>query len=400
MKDEFPGYFKPPEKKIEEIWQNALFTFDANVLLNLYRYSDQTQSVVLKVLKLVNDRSWFSNQSIFEYLENRLQVISEQEKSYNIISEELKKIESKFDHPRQHPFLSQILLNRLKNAHEEVSKELEKNKKKHIERLSNDEIQVKLIKLTKDKVGPEFDAKEIKSICEEGKIRYSKKIPPGYKDFNKDDSKDQRMYGDYIIWSQIIQHARNEKKDIILVTDDQKEDWWHIFKGKTIGARPELVKEFESKTNQSILFYRPDKFLELVGLYLESKIGEEVIDEVRQLTSQKRADILLKSYNDYRYLDTNEILYLKSDNNSTDFFMRDGNIVSAFKTLKSFERWLPENFVRVHNNYILNADFLSRINYGKKYLGLKSSSGTQLELPFSDDYKENVERVKNIKKGN
>ena len=31
------------------------------------------------------------------------------------------------------------------------------------------------------------------------------------------------------------------------------------------------------------------------------------------------ATLCLRTYNDYRYLDTNEIMYLKSDNNSTDF---------------------------------------------------------------------------------
>ncbi|THV58164.1 hypothetical protein EZV76_12860 [Flagellimonas alvinocaridis] len=57
MKDEFPGYFRPTEKKVEEIWRKALFTFDANVLLNLYRYSDETRDEVFKVLQLVEKNS-------------------------------------------------------------------------------------------------------------------------------------------------------------------------------------------------------------------------------------------------------------------------------------------------------------------------------------------------------
>src|SRR5690606_32301937 len=77
------------------------------------------------------------------------------------------------------------------------------------------------------------------------------------------------------------------------------------------------------------------------------------------------ATLCLKSYNDYRYLDTRDILYLKSDNNSTDFFMRDGNVITAFKTLKSFEEQLPKGFIRIHQSYILNSRYVSRINYGK-----------------------------------
>ena len=42
--------------------------------------------------------------------------------------------------------------------------------------------------------------------------------------------------------------------------------------------------------------------------------------------------ICLKSYKDYRYLDTKNILYLKSDNNTTDFYMKDGTVITAFVT--------------------------------------------------------------------
>ena len=108
----------------------------------------------------------------------------------------------------------------------------------------------------------------------------------------------------------------------------------------------------------------------------------------------KPATICLKSYNDYRYLDTKDILYLKSDNNTTDFFMKDGNVVSAFKTLKSFENRLPESFIRVHQSYILNSKYVSRINYGKSMCTL-SSSGKE-ELPFSKTYKDKVDSLKEI----
>ena len=58
---------------------------------------------------------------------------------------------------------------------------------------------------------------------------------------------------------------------------------------------------------------------------------------------QNKKNICLKSYRDYQYLDTDEILYLKADNNTTDFYMKDGNTINAFKTLKTFEAKLPNN---------------------------------------------------------
>lgn len=106
------------------------------------------------------------------------------------------------------------------------------------------------------------------------------------------------------------------------------------------------------------------------------------------------ATLCLKSYNDYRYLDTREILYLKSDNNSTDFYMRDGNVITAFKTLKSFEEQLPKGFVRIHQSYILNSRYVSRINYGKSICTLNHGHGE--ELPFSKTYRDRIDFLKEM----
>ena len=59
----------------------------------------------------------------------------------------------------------------------------------------------------------------------------------------------------------------------------------------------------------------------------------------------------LKSYKDYRFVEMDEILFLKADNTSTDFFMDDGSTISAYKTLKSSESILPDNFTRIHKLY-------------------------------------------------
>ncbi|WP_158978158.1 LytTR family DNA-binding domain-containing protein [Cellulophaga sp. L1A9] len=103
--------------------------------------------------------------------------------------------------------------------------------------------------------------------------------------------------------------------------------------------------------------------------------------------------LCLKSYKDYRYINTNEILYLKADNNTTDVFMKDGTVISAFKTLKTFEDRLPKNFIRIHQSYILNTEYISRINYGKSTCTIKNHS---TPLPFSKSYKINIDEVKKL----
>lgn len=100
--------------------------------------------------------------------------------------------------------------------------------------------------------------------------------------------------------------------------------------------------------------------------------------------------ICLKSYSDYQFLDLKEVLYLKADNNTTDFYLKNGKKVSAYKTLKFFEGSLPITFIRVHNSYILNQDAVLRINFGKSKITLLGKSHNQ-DIPFSRKFKENVE---------
>jgi len=97
--------------------------------------------------------------------------------------------------------------------------------------------------------------------------------------------------------------------------------------------------------------------------------------------------LCLKSYKDYRFIELDEILFLKADNTSTDFFMNDGSKVSAYKTLKYFEGNLPVNFTRIHNSYIVNQNYVSRIHFGKSKCTIKQNN---FAIPFSKSYKENV----------
>ena len=103
--------------------------------------------------------------------------------------------------------------------------------------------------------------------------------------------------------------------------------------------------------------------------------------------------ICLKSYKDYHYLDTKDILYLKADNNTTEFIMKDGSVAHAYKTLKTFESRLPDHFIRIHQSYIVNTHYITRINFGKSVCGLKSVSAP---LPFSKSYKDNLTELKKI----
>lgn len=123
------------------------------------------------------------------------------------------------------------------------------------------------------------------------------------------------------------------------------------------------------------------------------KPGKEL--EIRKTTLRILKDrqnffkdtLCLKSYKDYTLLPIAEILYLKADNNATDFVLVNGKIVSAFKTLKSFESVLPNNFIRIHHSYMVNKNHIFRINFGKSKCFLGKN---RIRLPFSKTYRHNL----------
>jgi DNA-binding LytR/AlgR family response regulator len=103
--------------------------------------------------------------------------------------------------------------------------------------------------------------------------------------------------------------------------------------------------------------------------------------------------ICLKSYKDYTLLHLDEILFLQADNNATDFWLVNGRKISAFKTLKCFETFLPPDFIRIHHSYIVNKNYINRINFGKLQCFLNHNSTT---LPFSKSYRHNLQPLENL----
>lgn len=123
--------------------------------------------------------------------------------------------------------------------------------------------------------------------------------------------------------------------------------------------------------------------------FLEDKISEPLVQQVLPIVAQPLI-LCIKSYGDYRYIDANDICYFQADNNSTDIHLNNGEMVTAFKTLKHFEGILSSPFTRIHNSYIVNRNYISRIHTGNAVCYIKN---TTTKIPFSKSYKENIDLI-------
>lgn len=256
--------------EIKSIKKEGLILLDANSLLNIYRFSKENREKYFEILEKVKDRLYLSNQSGKEFYENRLTIIYNRANFKAALTEELVgKIELIKESVHKNNFTSSNKTQGTKEScnlikHEESLKNdiinileyAETNIKNKINSFENDityefinrkdPILDKIINLFEGKVSDELKKEELDELYKEGKERYSKQIPPGYKDLEK---KEPRCYGDLIIWKDIIKIAKKNDKDILFVSDDRKEDWCEKFKNYDLGPRKELIEEFFLKTN-------------------------------------------------------------------------------------------------------------------------------------------------------
>lgn len=301
MKDIFPMHYDYTTDEYNEIWSNGIFIVDANVLLNLYRYTEKTRKQLLKIFEEVQDRLWIPHQVGLEYYSNRTGVILEQIDAFDKLIKSLKdsshSVETLLNDglqkfKKRHPSIDLNSINTgISQYFEELTEQIKKEKQNHPNLLEDDQVLETISKLFDGKVGLHYDQETLNKLFEEGAERYDKEFPPGYKDKSSKEGlvkyyKDiviKSEYGDLIVWKQIMDKAIERKLPVIFITDDVKEDWWERVKGRTIGPRKELINEFIFKTNQKIIMYSTERFMEYSSDFLKNRVEEKAIAEVQNL---------------------------------------------------------------------------------------------------------------------
>lgn len=300
MKTTFPGHFKV--KDIEAVWNKAHFVIDANVILNLYRYSDATRKELEKALVANKEKLFITNQAAKEFLNNRLIVTSGQAKEYTTAIKSINDLLKNLSTKERHPFLDSDKLENFNSVSTSVIIDLEKKQKELLDKLSNDEILEFTEEVFDGKTGRPYSEKDLEKLAEEGKRRYESSIPPGYKDGNKSSSDDPyKKYGDLIVWKQTIDFAKTKKAPVIFITDDRKEDWWLEQSGRTIGPRPELVEEFIKETKQDFLMYTVDRFVQESANRKDKEVSADIISELQKFSEDPDSflDELLAEFDDW-----------------------------------------------------------------------------------------------------
>ena len=292
VKDEFRGYYPPTGPEYAELWTHGLIVLDTNSLLNLYRYSETTRQQFIDVLSAFQDRLWIPAQVAQEFLDRRFDVIHDQTSAFTAVREILSESQKAFGtgvgRYKRHSTLDvDDLVSQFDAAVGALIAELDSKEHAHTldvaQARESDPIWDRVSELYAGRVGVRFDEQELEGIYKDGAKRYAAEVPPGYKDAKKGAP---RMFGDLVLWKQLLIHAAATGQPAIFVTDDSKEDWWRVFRGQKLGPRPELVHEFYAVASQRVHFYSPEQFSREARERVSVGFTDEALGEVKKVSSE------------------------------------------------------------------------------------------------------------------
>lgn len=303
------------QEDYKKLFEEGLFVFDTNVLLDLYRLPNEAKEDLFKILesKQLKNRVWLPFQVHLEYVYNKNGEIRGQNTKFDVVSDkvdgfqgEIQKLATtikgeidELDLKKRHSsikaekYINDELFKASIDKLNKFKEELSELKKKQPDIADKDVIGDRIATIFEDKVGKGFDKAELQEIYKKGADRYKNKIPPGYKDDKKEgshfyeDKEYIKKYGDLLLWKEIIEKAKNDKtvEYIILISSDLKDDW----RGKHNTVRYELLNEIYHAASELKIFhiYDSSNFMKFAKEYLNLEVSDESIQDAKDIQEDK-----------------------------------------------------------------------------------------------------------------
>lgn len=309
------NYYKMDKEKEQRMWKDGILVFDTCALLEFYYFTTKSQEEIFNnVFRHIKGRLWIPGHVEYEYLKNRESTLKKPiNEKYEILKKErieliskgikdlIKNVDDLANETKKedsHPYIDLKITNELKELcdsfekkHSEIGQkmadQIELRKNEILSKVENDNVLKGFNEFFE--VGKEYNYTKIMEILIEGEVRYRNFVPPGYLDKGGKNSKEgTQIYGDLIIWKQIIEYAKEVQKPIILISNDTKGDWCDVNNRKRIlNPKEDLIREISDEAKVDFWMYTLDQFLYYARTYLGSEINETIIEEVKNIGELK-----------------------------------------------------------------------------------------------------------------
>lgn len=319
LTDLFPGYYPPTEEERRNAYRNGLVSIDANALLDLYRFSESARNEYFEVLEKLRLRLFITHQAALEFYRNRLLVV---ESRLNAAEEKCKEIDQLLTTvvQRIQEFANRHQIGaderqRLIGLVDELSVTLAASIRtagaydltREQVRDSTDSVVERLESLLADRVGGALDETDHKEAVKEAARRRGERIPPGYADEKKNSP--ERQAGDYLVWRQLMNEALLHDRPVLLVINEQKEDWVHKRpSGQVLGPRPELVLEMRREAKVALHMVTVVGLLKEAPKYLGTSVSPSTIREAESFPTKRSVGMTFTqpSFEQYHQLSKEE----------------------------------------------------------------------------------------------
>ncbi|GAA1870919.1 hypothetical protein GCM10009687_43380 [Asanoa iriomotensis] len=273
---------------------SGMVVLDANVLLDAYRFTPDSRADLLNAIRAVGERLWIPHQVALEFHKNRADVIASHGGSYKEAIEAISRFKADVEKelkPKVANFVKRValperagesILGKVLDGLGAAIAQLEQLRDRHgigADAMRRDPIYEQLEKLLDGKVGaPLADADE-KAARTEAARRVKEKVPPGFGDVGKSDPA-----GDYLLWRQTLNEARDRQLPLLFVTrDTTKDDWVWRPSGRTLGALPDLVAEAKREAGVDFVLLTTQSFLHHARTSLKADVSEDTIQQAAEL---------------------------------------------------------------------------------------------------------------------
>jgi hypothetical protein len=295
VRDHFTAWYPLDDEQREKFIREGLVALDTNILLDLYRMNADARQDLLSLLKQLGNRLWVPNQVALEFHRNRFNVIYDQqdiiEKTRKVISESATKLREAVSQLRDHPVIDRRLLgDTINSAFAQINIYLDEACKEPVLSIEaarrGDPVLDAVTELLSGRVGKAYDPDRMAKVTAEAKKRIQDKRPPGYADAKKEEDK---KVGDYVLWRQLMDEANQRMVPTLLITNDQKEDWYRRLHGITIGPRPELIEEMLQESGVSFHAQTLARFIQNASPVLKP-VKDATVSEVNRLDTERRVE--------------------------------------------------------------------------------------------------------------
>lgn len=296
LEELFPGYYAPTKDGFSSLWKDGLFVLDSNVLLDLYMVPDQTRRQALDALSKLKQRLWLPYQSALEFQRLRIKMIGDGRIKVAKAVEPLEEALAKFE-----AAVASVELEKrgLTKAAADMTDLLSKGKgiiaaaqdalNSQVDLVGEDPIRDAVSELFAGRIGDAPDEKTLEGWYKDAVERYKHRMGPGCED---DDKKNptflhngvlyNKHYGDFVIWQQTIQIAKDaEIKGVVMLTQERKIDWMSKHERRTAGPQPEISAEIRKEAQiDTFWVYNLEEFLQEARTRLNAEVSDRTLHDL------------------------------------------------------------------------------------------------------------------------